>query len=90
MQDDYESKIAVNDKKIIICTPEKLSYIIHHQNDYLDSIDLFVFDEGHMFDDRTRGAAYELLITYVKQHLSYNQQCVLLSAVLPNAQQIKE
>ena len=90
LQDDYESKIAVNDKKIIICTPEKLSYIIHHQNDYLDSIDLFVFDEGHMFDDRTRGAAYELLITYVKQHLSYNQQCVLLSAVLPNAQQIKE
>lgn len=76
LQDDYESKIAVNDKKIIICTPEKLSYIIHHQNDYLDSIDLFVFDEGHMFDDRTRGAAYELLITYVKQHLSYNQQCV--------------
>ena len=37
LQDDYESKIAVNDKKIIICTPEKLSYIIHHQNDYLDS-----------------------------------------------------
>lgn len=90
LQDDYESQNTDNENKIIICTPEKLSYIIHHQNDYLDSIDLFVFDEGHMFDDRTRGASYELLITYVKQHLSNNQQCVLLSAVLPNSQQIKE
>lgn len=90
LQDDYESQNTDNENKIIICTPEKLSYIIHHQNDYLDSIDLFVFDEGHMFDDRTRGASYELLITYVKQHLSNNQQCVLLSAVLSNSQQIKE
>lgn len=90
LQDDYESQNTDNENKIIICTPEKLSYIIHHQNDYLDSIDLFVFDEGHMFDDRTRGASYELLITYVKQHLSNIQQCVLLSAVLPNSQQIKE
>lgn len=90
LQDDYESKNTDNENRIIICTPEKLSYIIHHQNDYLDTIDLFVFDEGHMFDDRTRGATYELLITYVKQHLSNNQQCVLLSAVLPNSQQIKE
>ena len=90
LQDDYESQNADNENKIIICTPEKLSYIIHHKNDYLDSIDLFVFDEGHMFDDRTRGASYELLITYVKQHLSDNQQCVLLSAVLPNSLQIKE
>lgn len=90
LQDDYESQNADNENKIIICTPEKLSYIIHHQNDYLDSIDLFVFDEGHMFDDRTRGASYELLITYVKQNLSNNQQCVLLSAVLPNSRQIKE
>ena len=90
LQDDYESLNTDNENKIIICTPEKLSYIIHHQNDYLDFIDLFVFDEGHMFDDRTRGASYELLITYVKQHLSNNQQCVLLSAVLPNSQQIKD
>ena len=90
LQDDYESFNKNNENKIIICTPEKLSYIIHHQDEYLNAIDLFILDEGHMFDDRTRGALYELLITYIKQHLSNNQQFVLLSAVLPNSEQIKE
>ncbi len=90
LQEDYGTFNKNNERKIIICTPEKLNYIIHHQNEYLSSIDLFIFDEGHMFDDRTRGAAYELLITYIKQHLSDNQQFILLSAVLPNSDQIKE
>ena len=61
-----------------------------HQTDFLQYVDLFVFDEGHMFDDGSRGAMYELLVTHIKEVLSESKQFVLLSAVLPNAEQIKD
>lgn len=82
---DFDSLLP----KILICTPEKLSYIIHHQPDFLNLLDLFIFDEGHMFDDGSRGAAYELLISSIKDSLTSNQQIVLLSAVLSNSLEIK-
>lgn len=76
--------------KILICTPEKLSYIIHHQADFLDEIGLYIFDEGHMFDDGSRGAIYELLISEIRSHISGKEQIILLSAVLSNAEQIQK
>ncbi len=78
------------DKQIMVCTPEKLSYIIHHNQGFLDMIDLFIFDEAHMFDDGNRGASYEFLVSHIKKQLNDLQQLVLLSAVLPNSNQIKE
>lgn len=75
--------------KILICTPEKLSYIIHHQADFLDEIGLYIFDEGHMFDDGSRGAIYELLISEIRGHILWEEQIILLSAVLSNAEQIQ-
>ena len=41
-----------------------------------------------MFDDRSRGAMYELLLTDLKLRIKDKQQLVLMSAVLPNANQI--
>lgn len=90
LQNDFESGGITIGKKITICTPEKLFYILHHKDDYLEEIDLFIFDEGHMFDDGDRGASFELLITHIKEYLSDEQQFVLLSAVLPNAKQISD
>lgn len=78
-----------NGKQILICTPEKLSYILHHQTDFIDFIDLFIFDEGHMFDDGSRGVTYELLVTHIRDNLRQEQQFVLLSAVLSNSADIK-
>lgn len=75
---------------ILICTPEKLSYIIHHQVELLDEIGLYIFDESHMFDDGRRGTAYELLISEIRKHINTEKQIVLLSAVLSNAEQIKQ
>ena len=75
---------------ILICTPEKLSYIIHHQVEFLDEIGLYIFDESHMFDDGRRGTAYELLISEIRKHINTEKQIVLLSAVLSNAEQIKQ
>lgn len=86
---DFESLFSNKRKqKILICTPEKLQYIFHHQPDYINEIDLFVFDEGHMFDDESRGALYELLVTDIVINLKSNQQMVLMSAVLSNADKI--
>ena len=89
LEDDFIDMLLGNaEKQILVCTPEKLQYIFHHDNAYLQSLDLYIFDESHMFDDRNRGALYELLLTDIKLGLREKQQLVLMSAVLPNADQI--
>ncbi len=89
LEEDFSLELFLSFKsKILICTPEKLSYIIHHQADFLDEIGLYIFDEGHMFDDGSRGAIYELLISEIRSHISGKEQIILLSAVLSNAEQI--
>ncbi len=91
LEDDFSLDLFESfQSKILICTPEKLSYIIHHQADFLDEIGLYIFDEGHMFDDGSRGAGYELLISEIRGHLSQETQIILLSAVLSNAEQIQK
>lgn len=91
LQSDYEIDITdTTEQSIYICTPEKLSFIIHHQPEVIKSIQLFILDEGHMFDDGTRGARYEFLVSELKATLTPNQQIVLLSAVLSNADQVRE
>ena len=91
LEDDFSLDfIDASKSRILICTPEKLSYIIHHQAGFLNEIGLFIFDESHMFDDASRGAIYELLITEIRDHITRKDQIVLLSAVLSNAEQIQE
>ena len=91
LQNDYSELFGADtEKQILVCTPEKLSYIMHHQPEILNAIELFLFDEGHMFDDGGRGVTYELLVTHIRNKLTDDQQVVLLSAVLPNSNEIKE
>lgn len=90
LQDDFRFDIENNKKYIIICTPEKLNYLMHHNEEILLSVGLFIFDEAHMFDDFGRGAIYELLVSEIKKYIKYEVQLVLLSAVLSNADQISE
>ena len=88
---DFELSFSDVDKKtILICTPEKMQFILHHQPGFLTKIDLFIFDEGHLFDDKNRGALYELLLMNIKQNLSETQQIVIMSAVLSNAEEIRK
>lgn len=90
LEEDFSLYLFLSLKsKILICTPEKLSYIIHHQAKFLDEIGLYIFDEGHMFDDGSRGAIYELLISEIRGRISREKQIILLSAVLSNAEQIQ-
>lgn len=77
-------------KSIMVLTPEKLIYLLRQDTDLIQSIGLIIFDEAHMFDDATRGAQYELLISTIMMHLDEETQRLLLSAVIPNAEQINE
>jgi superfamily II DNA/RNA helicase len=90
LQEDFIFNIEDEKKHIIICTPEKLNYIMHHEKDILKKIGLIIFDEGHMFDDVSRGADYELLITLIKNKMSLTAQIIVISAVLKNSNQINE
>lgn len=90
LQEDYA--VGNDDKRhIIICTPEKLKYIMHHNIEVLYAAGLFVFDEGHLFDSPKRGASYELLVTTIKAIClnDTSKQCVFISAVMKNADTIK-
>lgn len=77
---DFDSDI----KNIIICTPEKLNYLFVHYPDALKAIELFIFDEGHLFDDDNRGTEYEFLLTNIIRYANKNSQKILISAVMSN------
>lgn len=83
--------LSNDNNNVIICTPEKLNYVLYHQSNVFDLIDLIVFDEAHMFDDGNRGVNFELLISEIRSRINFSEkQLVMLSAVLPNAEIIKE
>lgn len=90
MQIDFDLQLLFSAKSVFIFTPEKFSYILRHQPEFLEEIDLFVFDEAHLFDDVSRGAPYELLVSEIARSRKNAAQMVLFSAVLANATQISE
>jgi replicative superfamily II helicase len=77
-------------KNIMVLTPEKLIYLLRQDIELIKGAGLIIFDEAHMFDDATRGAHYELLISTIMMYLNKDAQKLLLSAVIPNAAQINE
>ncbi|MFA6897078.1 MAG: DEAD/DEAH box helicase [Patescibacteria group bacterium] len=89
LQNDLED-VEVNHYEVLVLTPEKLDYLLRHNNDISPRIGLIIYDEGHLFDDTTRGAKYELLLASLKKQLPNTAQTILISAVISNAQQIKD
>ena len=89
LQQDFVFDFDTGNKNIVVCTPEKLNFLLYHSPSIIDLIDLFIFDEGHLFDDRTRGTQYELLLTFINRLSNESIQKVLISAVIPNADDLK-
>lgn len=87
-QEDFDLEFIEDTKYVFICTPEKFSYILRHDSNFLPAINLFIFDEAHLFDDSSRGAQYELLMAEVARSRNPESQMVLFSAVLSNSEQI--
>ena len=88
LQEDFNIDRFLLGKQILIVTPEKLNYIIRRQPDLAKTIGLIIYDEGHQFDNGTRGITYELLITSLKALVPENAQVVLISAVISNAEAV--
>jgi hypothetical protein len=90
LQYDFQSAIEIiaTQKQVLVVTPEKLHYVLRHEPTLAGNIGLVIYDEGHLFDDPTRGVNYELLLTSVKGRLPPAAQTILLSAVIRNATQI--
>lgn len=82
-QMDYDLD-NLNDKKILVLTPEKLLYMIRQTPELSQSIGLIIYDEGHQFDSPSRGTNYELLLASLKSMLPENCQTILISAVMGN------
>jgi hypothetical protein len=87
--DEFLQPAAVSGQEVIVCTPEKYAYIVHHQPTALGRVDQFIFDEAHLLDDRSRGPAFELLISEILEACP-STQIVLLSAVVSNPKEIAE
>lgn len=77
-----------NEKYVYVVTPEKLLFVLRQNIVLLSKVGLIIFDEGHLFDDISRGITYELLISTIKLYMSDETQKILISAVIPNAEEI--
>jgi len=89
-QTDYNLLDLLYSHQILVVTPEKLLYVLRHAPDLASHIGLLVFDEGHQFDNGTRGITYELLLTSLKSMIANDAQKVLISAVISNAEAVGE
>ena len=88
LQIDFTVDRFLQGNQILIVTPEKLNFILRHSPDLGPNIGLLVYDEGHQFDNGTRGITYELLVTSLKAMIPEHAQTVLISAVIKNAELI--
>lgn len=75
-------------KRVVVVTPEKLLYVLHHSPEIASKVGLVIFDEGHQFDNGSRGITYELLLTSLNLLFPESIQKVFISAVISNSKAI--
>ena len=80
--DDFETLLASN-ADILVITPEKLDLLQRAHSDFMESVRLFVLDEGQIVEAGKRGVKFEILLTRLKRRLT-NARFLFLSAVFPN------
>ena len=88
LQFDLETMSIEENYVVMVVTPEKLLYLLRQMPELAEDIGLVIFDEGHQFDNGTRGITYELLTTSIKMSITHTAQIVLISAVISNANDI--
>jgi POLQ-like helicase len=88
LQMDISIERILVGKEVLVATPEKFNYVLRHEPEIAEKIGLIIYDEGHQFDNGTRGITYELLLTSLKAKIPDATQTVLISAVISNAEQI--
>ncbi len=85
---DFEMLASSN---IIIATPEKAKALIRCDPAIADGLNVIIIDEGHLLGANERNIRNESFINHIKDFATKNQiRVVLLSAVLPNADELAE
>jgi len=80
---------VINESNIIISTAEKAKAILRSNSEIKSKIKLVIIDEGHLLGPEERYILSEMLIEELRFYINRNQgKMVLLSAVLPNADEI--
>lgn len=82
---------VIQESHIIIATPEKSKAILRGNNDILNQIKLVIVDEGHLLGPDKRLIINEIFYEELRYSLLKNNgRFILLSAVLPNAEELAE
>jgi POLQ-like helicase len=75
----FDLEILLTGKQVLIVTPEKLLYMLSHNPELSDDIGLIIYDEGHQFDNGSRGITFELLLTSLKNMIQVDTSCINFS-----------
>lgn len=82
-------KAEISDARILIVTPEKAKAILRSNDDIVSSIKLVVMDEGHILGASNREIVNEMFTEELRRIVKLNNgKFLVLSAVLPNAQDL--
>lgn len=82
-------ELIIQDTSIIIATPEKAKALIRSKTELKSSVKLIIIDEGHLLGPEKRYVFSEMFIEELRLYLKRNNgKIVLLSAVLPNSDEI--
>lgn len=84
-------KKVIDESDVIIATPEKSKAMLRGNNKILEQIKLVVIDEGHLLGANKRLIVNEIFYEELKYFIKQNNgRFLLLSAVLPNAEDLAE
>ena len=79
--DPFE-ELLIEEGDILVMTPEKLDLLQRAKPEYLENVQLFILDEGHVVNERERGVKFELLLSRFKRKIP-KARFIFLSAVVP-------
>jgi hypothetical protein len=78
-----EAIADVDDRQILVMTPEKCSLALRQNPEAFDRLALCILDEAHLLGDRGRGVVAELVLAEV-MHRAPRARLLLMSALLAN------
>lgn len=82
---------VIEESNVIIATPEKAKALLRSREDILADIKLVIIDEGHLLGSDNRHTVNEVFYEELRHFIhSTGGKFVVLSAVLPNAEDIAE
>jgi superfamily II DNA/RNA helicase len=81
----------LQDRDIVVSTPEKLDFALRNDPDLLDDVGLIVLDEGHMIGANEREVRYEVQIQrLLRRPDAKTRRIICLSAILPEGDEVKD